>query len=120
MAGDYQVDMDRGATFVKDMLWKIAGKPVNLTGYTGFVMVRPDYESPVILFDLTSENGEITFDAEGGIHLTLPPEETSAVNAGLYVYDMFVKSSSQVIKLLSGTWRVRPSFFSEESSNGVA
>ena len=109
MAGQYNIVMDRGATFVKDLRWTIADQPVNLQGYSGWLRVKPDYGSDVVLFDLTSDNGEITFDSNGGIHLTAPAEETGQVQAGLYVYDLFLKSNTQVIKMLTGTWRVSPS-----------
>jgi hypothetical protein len=109
MAGQYNIVMDRAATFVKDLRWTIDSKPVPCKGYTGFLIVKPDYDSDVVLFDLTSENGEITFDDDGGIHLTCPAEETEQVRAGLYVYDLFVKTDKQVIKMLTGTWKVQPS-----------
>jgi len=119
MAGVHNIVADRGATFVKDLLWKIAGTPVDLQGYSGYLVVKPDYDSHLVLLDLTSENGEITFDSTGGIHLTCPAQETAGVDEGVYVYDLFVKSDKQVFKLLSGTWRVRPSIISEESPDGV-
>jgi hypothetical protein len=118
MAGNYTITMDRGATFVRDLFWKIAGTPVDLSGYSGYLMVKPDYESEIVLFDLTSENGEISFDSNGGIHLTCAAEETAAVTDGVYVYDFFVKSQTQVMKILSGKWRVNPSIISEEIPDG--
>lgn len=109
MAGRYDIVMDRAATFVKDLRWTIDAKPVDVSGYSGWLVVKPDYGSSVILFDLTSDNGEITFDKDGGIHLTCPADETRHVKEGLYVYDLFVKTDAQVIKMLTGTWKVNPS-----------
>ena len=114
-AGRFDVVMDRGATFTRDLKWTIAGKPVNLKGYAGVLRVKPDYDSEQVLFDLTSENGEISFDADGGIHWQAPASETRACPAGLYVYDFFVSTEKEVIKLLEGTWRCKPSVI--EGSN---
>jgi len=119
MAGQYNIAMDRGATFVKDLLWRVAGKPVDLGGYSAYLAVKPDYDSETVLFDLTTDNGEITLDSNGGVHLTCPAPETTGVDAGLYVYDLFVKSERQVMKLLTGTWRVKPSIISKESPDGL-
>jgi hypothetical protein len=113
MAGHLNIVMDRAATFVKDLRWTIDGVPVDMHGYSGWLVVKPDYYSDEILFDLTSENGEITFDNNGGIHLTCAADETRKVEAGLYVYDLFIKTNAQVIKMLSGTWRVNPSVVSD-------
>ena len=113
MAGHYDIVMDRAATFVKDLRWTIDAKPVDVSGYSGWLVVKPDYDSDVILFDLTSENGEITFDHDGGIHLTCSVDETRRVEAGLYVYDLFIKTDAQVIKMLTGTWRVSPSVLTD-------
>lgn len=113
MAGQHNIVMDRGATFVKDLRWTIADAPVDVRGYSGWLRVKPDYSSEVVLFDLSSDNGEITFDDDGGIHLVCPAAETGAVDAGLYVYDLFIKTDAQVIKMLTGTWKVNPSVLSD-------
>ena len=109
MAGQHNIAMDRGATFVKDLRWTIGGVPVDTRGYEGWLVVKPEYGSDVVLFDLTTDNGEITFDKDGGIHLTCPAADTLVVEVGLYVYDLFIKTDAQVIKMLTGTWRVLPS-----------
>jgi len=109
MVGQYNIVMDRGATFSRDLKWSIAEKPVDLTGWSGFLVVQPDYDTDVVLFDLTTENGEITFDSNGGIHLEAPASETAVCPSGLYVYNLFVQNTKQVTKLLQGTWLTRPS-----------
>lgn len=56
----------KGAKFDPGWTWTAAGVPVDLTGFTARMQVRSDVESPVVLLDLTTENGGIVLGGAAG------------------------------------------------------
>lgn len=101
----------QGATFRKRFTWKTAGDaPINLTGCTARMQVRPDTSSPFVLLDLTSGNGRITLGgAAGTIDLHLTAVETAALAWDGGVYDLEIEDASGgVTRLLSGSVKVSP------------
>lgn len=65
------------ATFgEKTTLRDSAGVAVDLSARTARMQVRRDRDAPAALFDLTTENGGIVLDDEGGITLSIPADAT--------------------------------------------
>lgn len=65
------------ATFVeKQILLDSEGEPVDLSGRTARMHIRRDRDAPEYIFELTTENGGIVLDADGGIQLTVPASDT--------------------------------------------
>lgn len=59
----------QGATFRKRLTWKgplPAQTPIDLTGCTARMQVRPEVESPTVLLELTTANGGITLGGVAG------------------------------------------------------
>lgn len=52
------------------------GVAVDLSGRTARMHIRRDRDDADFVFELTTENGGITLDSEGGITLTVPADET--------------------------------------------
>lgn len=99
--------IDQGATFRQPLVWKSGTppEPVNLTGYTAKMQVRPEIASPVVLLTLTTENGGITLGgATGTVDLYISAEATAAFGWEEGVYDIeFTAPNGDVFRRISGT-----------------
>lgn len=110
-AGFYNITCEQGATFTRILTWKDSnGLPVNLSGYTARMHVRKDYESQIIVLELTTENGRISIIPNiGRITLSVDDTTTSQLVPSSYVYDLeLVSSSGTVTRLVEGAFVVKP------------
>ena len=90
MATVKNLTIDKGSTWEQVVLITAldGGAAINLTGYTARMHIRPTYTGKLVK-ELTTENGCIEIvAAEGKITLSLTAEETSAIAAGTYLYDL--------------------------------
>lgn len=107
--GKYNMVCPQGATFSKQLTYKIDDAPVDLTSYTARMQVREKYTSKTIIVNLTTENGGITLGGSNGtIDLFISDSDTSAIFAKNYVYDIELISSFEVYRLLEGQFIVTP------------
>jgi len=111
-AGIYDITIEQGATFTLNATWKdSAGAPVNLTGYSARMQVRPNYESEDILVSLTSAGGSIALGgALGTIIATISATDTQKLTIQEGVYDLELELAGVVTRLLQGkatiSWEV--------------
>lgn len=108
----FRLEIDQGATFRRRFVWKTGTPPVpvDLTGCTARMQIRPDITSDEVLVELTTENGGITLgDADGTIDLYISAEDTAKVEAAIGVYDLeLVTADGDVDRVLSGTVTISP------------
>ncbi|TXG95717.1 MAG: hypothetical protein E6R08_11010 [Nevskiaceae bacterium] len=114
----YVFDCTQGATFDERLQLRIGEAPLDLTGHTASMQVRPNVASSVILVELTTENGFISINPDlGEIRLSLSAEQTAAINvphsrSGFPlvlngVYDLFITSPEHdVTPLLRGEFNI--------------
>lgn len=101
----------QGATF--DPQWTFTsagGAPINLTGCTARMQVRAKITDPVVLVNLTTENGGITLGgATGTIDLYISDENTALFSwrGGVWDFEL-VWPSGRVTRLAQGTAEVWP------------
>ena len=110
-AGIYDIVIEQGATFTLNATWKdSAGAPVNLTGYSARMQVRPSYESEEILASLVSPTNIVLGGALGTIVATIPATDTQKLNIQEGVYDLELEIGGVVTRLLQGkatiSWEV--------------
>ena len=102
-AAIYDFEIEQGTTLNKQMVWKDStGAPVDLSGYTARMQLRPSISSDTVLLDLTTENGGITL---GGVLGTITLHFTAAQTAALSkggVYDLEMIVGGNVTRLLQG------------------
>lgn len=86
----------------------IYAKPVNLTGCTARMQIRPTVDSDTILVSLTTENGGIVIDASANtITLFISDADTTAYPFSDAVYDLEVISVSSIVtRIVSGSVKV--------------
>lgn len=104
--------IDQGATFVKNVTWK-TGKPatpVDLTGCTARMQIRPKVDSADVLVSLTTENGGITLgDAAGTVAIRIEADATEDFTWKGGVYDLEIEfADGTVRRLLAGSVSVSP------------
>jgi len=106
----------QGATYAKQFTWwgpvlvfgQVQQAPVNLTGYTGTLQIRPYALSTTVLYDASS-NLVINGPA-GQITLTIPGSVTEGFTWWNGVYDLLLTSAdgSYSTRLFQGTVTVSP------------
>lgn len=106
--GRYNIKFYRGTTLDILMNYTIDGVPVNLTGYTAMMDVRPTPESVTLITQLTTENGGIVLnEVTGQIEIFISADDTGELPLGQFQYDMNITSDSgYVTKLIMGAFVV--------------
>ncbi len=99
----YDFEIEQGTTLYKQFTWKATGSPVDLTGYTARMQVRPSVTSSTVLLELTTTNGGIVLGgALGTITLSATAVQTAALPRG-GVYDIELVNGSVVTRFIRGT-----------------
>lgn len=102
----------QGATFQKTLTWKVGKppQPVDLTGCSARMQVRPQVASATVLLELTTDNGRILLGGPAGtVQLQLTPAETAPLAFVAAVYDLeIVHPGGQVRRLASGQVKLNP------------
>lgn len=103
-ASTHDFVIEQGTDDDKPIIWlDSAGNPVNLTGYTARMQLRPSVSSETVLLDLTTENGGITLGgATGEITLHFTESNTSPLVKG-GVYDLEMIIGGKVKRLVQGS-----------------
>lgn len=104
-AAKQNLRIEQGATFRTDLQWIANTNPVNITGYQARMQIRNKVSSPEFIYEMTTENGCITFkDAEKGqIQLFISNVDTASFIFDSAVYDLeFVAPNGDVTRLLEG------------------
>jgi hypothetical protein len=115
--GAYNISIEQYATYTKTFIWTAgacccAGTvgaspgPVDLTGYTANLQIRPFALSTAILFDASSD---ITLGGVlGTILLSIPASVTATFTWFTGVYDLILTDSSGVVtRLLQGSVNIQ-------------
>jgi len=106
-AGTYDLTIEQNATFQISVFWTTSTTPpvpINVTGYTAKMQIRPAVGDPTVLATLTTSNGGIIMgDTDGKITLYMSDSTTLAFTWVTGVYDLDVVSPTGfVTRLLEG------------------
>jgi hypothetical protein len=81
--------------------------PINLTGYTGTMTVRPFVGASTTTVVASTDNGYMVFTAlTGQVTITFSAAITGAISAGRYSYDLVLDSGATVTRYLEGKFIV--------------
>jgi hypothetical protein len=116
VSGVWNFTIEQGADFSVTWEWLTGSPaiPVNLTGYTAHLQVRPAYAATApgtVYLDLTSSSGITLGGSAGTIAVFIPASTTAALSFTNAAYDLKLTSvSGLVTRLLQGTvtlsWQV--------------
>lgn len=118
-AGKYSFIIEQGATLSFELQYKDStGTPIDLTGYTGRMQIRPSITSNTVLFQMNSTvrpdgtglnfNGSngVTPPSSGSIGVYISAYSSSLMTFNEAVYDIEIVSGSTypvVTRLIEGT-----------------
>jgi len=103
-AGIYNFTMDQGSTWTVSLVYKDSdGNPIDLTGYTAKMQLRRKFDSATAALTLaTGGQGIVITGPTGTIAITATDEQTEAIDAGLYVYDLDLNNAGIITRLIQG------------------
>lgn len=109
LAAKLNLTIKQGATFRKRLVWRGSNKkPINLTDYTAKMQARSAYGDPQVLFELSTENGDIALGGTAGtIELYVSDETTATFSFDRAVYDLFLYApNGDALPLFEGSVRL--------------
>lgn len=93
---DIDLTIAKGAAYRASFYWKdeVTNSPVNITGWSFKMEIRPFVDSPSVYYTLSTSPSEgygviSTTPTLGGIHLHFPDEHTKDFSWPYGVYDLF-------------------------------
>ena len=105
MATIQNLYIDQGTTFsLSVIVGDINGDPKNLTNYTAAAQMRKSYYTNTAI----DFNTNITLPLDGEVTISLSAEETSAIKAGRYVYDIELTGENETLRVLEGIVVINP------------
>ena len=115
LAGTYRINCDQGATFERSLtiyqpaVLGASAVPVDLTGYSARMQVRPETESSEVLVELTTENGRLTLGgAAGTIVMEIEADVTETFdNDGVYDLEIY-NTDGKVYRVIKGRFVIQP------------
>lgn len=105
MAQIQNIYIDQGTTFslsigVNDQ----NGDPKDLSDYTAAAQMRRSYYTNTSI-DFTAE---VSLPLDGEVTISLTAEQTTAIKAGRYVYDIEIESEEETVRVLEGIVVINP------------
>lgn len=105
MAQVQNLYIDQGTTFLLSIIVSDQnGDPKDLTDYTAAAQMRKSYYTNTAI-DFTAD---VSMPEEGEVTISLTAEETTAIKAGRYVYDIEISSELETVRVLEGIVVINP------------
>ena len=105
-AGTYNFIVEQGATFNRILTVKENNSAMNLTGYSVASKMRSTHDSSTVVGTFACS---ISNASSGGITMSMTSSTSSAIEEGIYVYDLEITSGTgTVTRLLQGEVTVNP------------
>jgi hypothetical protein len=110
MAVQYIVEIDQGADWFFNVTYENpAGTPVNITSYTAALQLRSLPESTTAVLSLATGSGITITGAAGLVAVRATAQQTGAIIAGDYYYDLEITSPQGVVtRLVQGQAILNP------------
>ena len=107
-AATYNLVIDQGSDFAIDLLIKEAGVVKDLTGFAARAQLRPTITSSTVAGSFTCT--VINPATDGKLKMELPNADSTAMESGLFYYDLEVYTPNDAIvkRLIQGTVTINP------------
>lgn len=111
-AAIFDIVIEQGAVYERIFSWDdLSGNPIDMTGWTARMQIRPELTSDTVLSDLSTENVGITlnYGTLGAIRIFISTRETNSFNWSAGVYDLEVYDPSfECYRILKGKVKIDP------------
>jgi hypothetical protein len=107
LSAKYNLVCDQATTFNFVFSINNNNTPLNLTGYTGVMTVRPFVGASTTTVVASTANGRMTLGGIAGtVTVLIDATTTGAIGAGRYAYDLVLTSGTTVTRYLEGKFIV--------------
>ena len=107
MSAKFNLICEQATTFNFQFSINNDAVPIDLTGYTGTMTVRPFVGSSTTTITATTANGRMVITgATGTVTVTLSAALTEPIVPGRYSYDLVLNSGSTITRYLEGLFIV--------------
>ena len=107
MSAKFNLICEQATTFNFQFSINNDSVPIDITGYTGTMTVRPFVGSSTTTVVATTENGRMVLTgATGTVTVTLSSALTEPIVPGRYSYDLILNSGSTITRYLEGLFIV--------------
>ena len=107
MSAKFNLICEQATTFNFQFSINNDAVPINLTGYTGVMTVRPFVGATTTTVVATTENGRMVITgATGTVTVTLSAALTEPIVPGRYSYDLVLSGGATVTRYLEGLFIV--------------
>jgi hypothetical protein len=101
----FRITCPQGTTFQRLIVIKFDRYVANLTGYSARMQVRTTHSGPLVLEPAV----EVSDPRGGEVSISITAEQSAALKAGTYVYDLELESpSGEVMRLIEGRFIITP------------
>lgn len=108
MAAIHNFVLDQGSTFDETIYYKDSdGNAIDLTGYASRMHLRESYKSEYPSLSL-SEGSGLTTSPDGSIRIQISADQSAAITAKNYVYDLEIFAGEVVKRLIEGRFVITP------------
>lgn len=106
--GYFDIVVSRGASYATSMIIKVDNEPLNLTDYDAKLQVRDSYDSEDILYEMSTDIGNIEITPMSGkVDLIISKDDSVEFDFDVGLYDLLLISpSGEVLRYLEGNFRV--------------
>ena len=107
---EYQLEIQQGDTFAEQLDLRGAdGLPIDLTGATARMQLRPYPSSPTVVIELSTVNGRLSIQPAGVIIMMLTASDTALLQPGAGVYDMKLTYANGIVDtIIEGRYVIDP------------
>lgn len=108
IADKYEMVVDQGSTFTKEITVKVGTTVVDVTGFEARMQVRTWFDADETILDLDTSNYITVGGVDGKIDINVPATVMAEVPYGIFVYDFEIESpEGEVLRLIMGKFIVR-------------
>ena len=107
MSAEYDFVVDRGATFIKTIIWKDNGTPIDIGNYGAVFTIKPSPSSEEVILQIDSDSTADDYiqieGMDGKMILNIDSTSTSELSFDLAYYDLKLTDENDIVtKLLRG------------------
>lgn len=108
--GKHVLTIVRGVSWDFTVQWLVtpAETPVDLSGWTGHLLIKPRKQDDDVLMACTTANGRLVLDDEGYVRAKLTRQLVDTLPVGTFWYELELFNADDSVQLLADAVKVEP------------